>query len=82
MVEELGLSIVAVGSQGERPIVEDLQALSRVPIVNLAGQTDIGQLIALMAGARVVVDNVFGIILILGTLGAAYGAIYQLEPWK
>lgn len=57
MTEDLGLSIVAVGSGGERPLVERLQSLSRVPIVNLAGRTDIGQLVAMMAAARVVVSN-------------------------
>ncbi|NLH17507.1 MAG: glycosyltransferase family 9 protein [Phycisphaerae bacterium] len=57
MAEELELSIVAVGSEGERPLVEQLQSLSRVPIVNLAGRTDIGQLIASMASARIVVSN-------------------------
>ena len=57
MTRDLGLSVVAVGTEGERPIVEKLQSLSRVPIVNLAGHTDIGKLIAVMAGAKVVVSN-------------------------
>jgi len=57
MTQDLGLSVVAVGTEGERPIIEKLQSLSRVPIVNLAGRTDIGKLIAVMAGARVAISN-------------------------
>jgi heptosyltransferase-1 len=57
MTQDLGLSIVAVGTEGERPIIEKLVSLCRVPIVNLAGRTDIGKLIAVMAGARVVISN-------------------------
>lgn len=57
MTGDLGLSVVAVGTEGERPIVEKLASLCRAPIVNLAGRTDIGKLIAAMAGARVVISN-------------------------
>jgi heptosyltransferase-1 len=57
MTGDLGLSVVAVGSEGERPIIEKLVSLCRVPIVNLAGRTDIGKLIAVMAGAKVVISN-------------------------
>jgi heptosyltransferase I len=54
---ELGLSVVVVGSQGERSLGEEIALKCQVPIVNLAGRTDITQLIALMAVARVVVSN-------------------------
>ena len=57
MTQDLGLSVVAVGTEGERPIIEKLVSLCRVPIVNLAGRTNIGQLIAVMAGAKVAISN-------------------------
>ncbi len=57
LARDLGLSMVAVGSEGERPMIDRLRALSGVPIVNLAGKTDLGQLMALMAAACTVISN-------------------------
>jgi ADP-heptose:LPS heptosyltransferase len=57
MTYDYGLSVVAVGTEGERLIIQTLVSLCRVPIVNLTGRTDIGKLIAVMAGAKVVISN-------------------------
>jgi len=54
---EHNLSIVAAGSTAEAHLVENLVELSNVPIINLAGQTSIGELIALLRAARLVVCN-------------------------
>ena len=54
---QFGLSIVSTGTQSEKSLVANLAALANVPIANLAGLTDISQLIALLKSARVVVSN-------------------------
>jgi len=64
------LSIVATGTASETGAVENLQTTANVPIVNLAGQTSLSQLIALLRTARLVVSNDTG----PGHIAAALGA--------
>ena len=52
-----GLGIVAVGVADEKPTIARLLELSDAAVVDLAGQTDIPTLIALLAGARLVISN-------------------------
>ena len=63
------LSIITTGSAAENSIVEKLQELSNVPIVNLAGQTSLGELVALLRAARLVISNDTG----PGHIAAALG---------
>lgn len=69
IASRFGLSIVAAGTESEKSIVERLESKARVPIVNLAGQTSLGELIALLKAARVVVSNDTG----PGHIAAALG---------
>jgi len=50
-------SIVATGMKSEAEVVEKLQSLADVPVTNLAGQTTLSELTALLKGARLVVSN-------------------------
>jgi len=52
-----GLSIVATGTESEKDIVEQSRSLANVPIVNLAGLTNLNELKALLKGAKLVVSN-------------------------
>jgi ADP-heptose:LPS heptosyltransferase len=52
-----GLVVVAVGVAGEKPAIARLLKLTDAAVVDLAGQTDIPTLIALLAGARLVIGN-------------------------
>jgi heptosyltransferase I len=52
-----GTSIVATGSQGEREYIETIKAAAKSTIVNLAGQTSLRELTALLKGAMLVVSN-------------------------
>lgn len=52
-----GLSVVAVGTEKEKKLIETVQVKSDVPILNLAGRTTIQQLMAVLAGARLAVTN-------------------------
>jgi ADP-heptose:LPS heptosyltransferase len=49
--------IVVIGAESEKPVAEKLKTITKTPIINLAGKTNIAQLIALLAGAKVVVSN-------------------------
>jgi len=64
-----GLSIIATGVASEKTIVENLKKLASVPIVNLAGQTSLSELIALLNAAKLVVSNDTG----PGHIAAALG---------
>ncbi len=50
-------SVVAVGVGAESETVEKIQKAAGVPVVNLAGKTNIPQLVALLAGAKAVISN-------------------------
>ncbi len=63
------LSIVATGTASEKSTVENLQALTDVPIANLAGLANLTELIALLRAARLVVSNDTG----PGHIAAALG---------
>ncbi len=54
---QFGLSIVATGTEPEASVVERLSKKANVPITNLAGQTSISELMALLGGAKLVVSN-------------------------
>lgn len=64
------LPILAVGTKSESSIVEAIQNLTDVPVVNLAGQTSLGELVALLKTAKLVVSNDTG----PGHIAAALGA--------
>jgi len=55
--ERFGLSIVATGSQGEREYIEAIQTGGKTPVINLAGETTVRELIPLMKKALLVVSN-------------------------
>jgi ADP-heptose:LPS heptosyltransferase len=69
IAEKFGSSFVATGSKGEYKLVEILQELAHKNVVNLAGQTTITELIALMKKASLVVSNDTG----PGHIAAAMG---------
>jgi len=54
---QFDLSIVATGTGPEASVVERLSQKSNVPIANLAGQTSLSELMALLRGAKLVVSN-------------------------
>jgi len=57
ITRELNLPVIGAGAAQEHLLVEQLQLEASVPIVNLAGQTDIPELLALLKNARLVVSN-------------------------
>ncbi|MCX5632604.1 MAG: glycosyltransferase family 9 protein [Phycisphaerae bacterium] len=71
-------SIVGIGVESEKMIVRELETLADVPVINLAGKTNIQQLIAALAGARVVVSNDTGPAHIAAALGVPMVLIFGL----
>jgi len=69
-------SIAAVGIETERETAEELQELADVPVIDLAGRTNIRQLIALLAGAKIVVSNDTGPAHIAAALGVPMVLIF------
>jgi lipopolysaccharide heptosyltransferase I len=66
---QFDLNIVATGSPSEKLLTEKLAALSSVKVFNLAGKTNLGELIALLKYARLVISNDTG----PGHIAAALG---------
>lgn len=66
---QLNLSIAATGTESESDTIEDLKNQADVSIANLAGQTSLSELIALLKAAKLVVSNDTG----PGHIAAALG---------
>jgi lipopolysaccharide heptosyltransferase II len=71
-------SIITVGVESEKTITQELETLADVPVINLVGKTSIRQLIALLAGAKVVVSNDTGPAHIAAALGVPMVLIFGL----
>ena len=54
---QFGFSIIAVGTNMEKQIVEKLKSLAKADVIDLTGQTNIKVLTALMGKASIVVTN-------------------------
>jgi heptosyltransferase-1 len=74
--EKYQYSIVAIGVESEKATAEKLQALTSVPVINLVRKTSIKQLVALLAGARIVVSNDTGPAHIAAALGVPMVLIF------
>jgi heptosyltransferase-2 len=74
---ERGTEIVVLGSQKERPLGEEIEAVARSARVhNLCGQTTLGDVVDLLTFARVAVSNDSGLLHVAAAAGAAVVAIY------
>ncbi len=73
---QFGVPVVAVGSSAEAEYIEGLKAGANGGVVNLAGQTTIAELVALLRSARVVVGNDTGPGHIAAALGRAVVMIF------
>ncbi len=69
MSEKFGLQIVTVGTENEKSLTGKIAELSAVKVDDLAGKTNIKQLMAVLAKADIIVSNDTG----PGYIGAALG---------
>jgi lipopolysaccharide heptosyltransferase I len=85
---QFDLSIIAVGTSAEKPLVQRLKSRSNVPITDFAALTDIPQLVALLKGAKLVVSNDTGPGHIAGVLGVPVVLIFgvtnpaRISPYR
>ncbi len=56
-----GVQIVLTGTEQERPVTEQVARAMHAPALNLAGQTNLGALAALLASSRLLVCNDTGV---------------------
>ncbi len=73
---DYGCDIVAGGSGSEKDIIEQLKAAADCKIADLAGRTGIAELVALLAGAKIVVSNDSGPGHIAAGLGSAVVIVF------
>lgn len=64
-----GLRIVLTGSEGERPLVQQLRQAMRQPAIDLTGRTDFWSLAALVQGARLLLSNDTGVSHVAAAVG-------------
>ncbi len=69
LTSEHGLAVVATGGKSESPMIEQIRSLAKHPIVNLAGQTSLPELVEVLRQAKLVVSNDTGPGHIAGALG-------------
>lgn len=67
--EKWGSSVVATGTTSEKTLIDKLSKLSKTPVANFAGLTNLSQLVTLLKGAALVVSNDTG----PGHIAAALG---------
>jgi heptosyltransferase-1 len=76
--EKYQCGIVVAAVESEKAIAEKLKSLASVPVVNLAGGTNIPQLVALLAQAKFVVSNDTGPAHIAAALGVPIALVFGL----
>ena len=86
VAQDSGCRIVFTGSAGEQPLIEQAQAAMRRPAISLAGALSLGELAALIAGARALVSNNSGPVHLAAALGTPVVDLYALTnpqhtPW-
>jgi len=72
-----GLPIIAVGTEPESSIIEEIKNLTDVHIINFAGQTSLAELVALLKDAKLVVSNDTGPGHIAAALGTPLVLMYS-----
>ena len=88
LADEFGFAIVATGTQSEKPIAEKFKTLTSAPVANLAGQTNLPQLTALLSTAKLVLSNDTGPGHVAAALGTPLAMIFgwanpiRIFPYK
>lgn len=71
-----GWQVWLMGSASDRVVAEEIQQMSGVPSINLAGQTSLGEAIDLMSFAHGVVSNDSGLMHVAAALNRPLIAVY------
>lgn len=87
IARESGCTAVFTGDAGERALIEQARAHMNQPSITLAGELQLGELAALIAGAEVLVSNNTGPVHIAAAVSTPVVDLYALTnpqhtPWK
>ncbi|GAB4040762.1 lipopolysaccharide heptosyltransferase II [Spirosoma gilvum] len=87
LVRTAGYQAVLTGSPSEQPLIDVIQQELGGQAINLAGQLNLGQLIALIADAPILVANNTGPVHIAAAVGTPVVVLYaktnpQHTPWR
>jgi len=74
--------VVIIGSTAEAPLAGEIEASMRIPAVNLAGQTSVRELMALLSLSSFLVTNDSGPMHIGAALGVPLVAIFGPTDWR
>jgi lipopolysaccharide heptosyltransferase I len=79
LTSDHGLAVVATGSKSESVMIEQIQALAKHPIINLAGRTSLPELTEVLRMAKLIVSNDTG----PGHIAAALGRpLVMMFSWS
>ncbi len=86
VAQDSGCTIVFTGAAHEQPLIAAAQSMMRRPSVSLAGALSLGELAALIAGARALISNNTGPVHLAAALGTPVVDLYALTnpqhtPW-
>lgn len=86
VAEESGAQVVFTGAASERTLIEEAQAVMTVPSLAFAGDLSLGELAALIAGAKVLIANNSGPAHIAAAVNTPVVDVYALTnpqhtPW-
>lgn len=76
LVDRRGVRILLIGSERERPILDEVAARMRRPAVNLGGRTDLSALVGLLGCVRLLLANDTGAMHIATAIGTPVLAIF------
>ncbi|MBA3589990.1 glycosyltransferase family 9 protein [Methylibium sp.] len=87
IVQQSGCTAIFTGDAGERGLIEQARAVMTQPSLSLAGELQLGELAALIAGAEVLVSNNTGPVHIAAAVATPVVDLYALTnpqhtPWK
>jgi lipopolysaccharide heptosyltransferase II len=86
LAQEHGLRLVFTGSEAERPLVESIRSALSMPSLSLAGALDLGELVALVSAAPLLLTNNTGPAHVAAATGTPVVDLYALTnpqhtPW-
>ena len=76
LVESRGARILLIGSEGERPVLDQVAARMRRPAVNLGGRTDLVTLVGVLERVRLLVSNDAGAMHVAAAVGTPVLAVF------
>lgn len=82
LARRLDASVVVVGGPGERAVAAEIASTMSVPVVNLAGETTLVELLGVLARLRLLLTNDSGPMHLASSLGVPVVAVFGPTDWR